>query len=338
MTVRRVVAASIAGGLAAGAGLLLGGTGASATTPPTPVGLLATGMTSTACPLPLNGALALSPGTAVKFTKDPLLGALGAESLTIKPAPDSTDPKSVKTIPDLGAGQTIGFAKAATYQLSWTTSSLVASTTQKGTLTISASAQRCVVAVQVPTPSVSVPGVPPAVTNPINGVVGGVVGGVNSAVAPVNGALGPVLGSVNQGVGGVTGGTPGTSGGTGSTPGSALNYKPTGLTVADRTVPKGYGSGSGLGGNYVGSGLSGSGLNGSRTAAAAPFKVGGGPAAPASSGKARPGQSSVDLASNSEHSAITGIPALLVLLAVIALSMVTAFYARTFLLHRPTRT
>ncbi|CAN5625506.1 hypothetical protein BH10ACT8_BH10ACT8_12870 [soil metagenome] len=333
MKVRRVVAASIAGALAAGAGLLLGGTGASATTPPTPVGLLLTGMTSTACPLPLNGALALSPGTAVKFTKDPLLGLLGSESLTIKPAPDSTDPKTVKTITDLGTGQTIAFTKAAKYQLSWTNSSLVATTTQKGTLTISTSAQKCVVAVQVPTPSVSVPGVPPAVTSPINGVIGGVVGGVNSAVAPVNGALGPVLGSVNQGVGGVTGGTSsGTGGGTGSASGPSLNYKPSGLTVADRTVPKGYGSGSGLGGNYIGSGLSGS-----RTVPAIPFKVGGSSAAPASSGKARPGQSSVDLASNSEHSAITGIPALLVLLAVIALSTVTAFYARTFLLHRPTR-
>jgi hypothetical protein len=125
-----------------------------------------------------------------------------------------------------------------------------------------------------------------------------------------------------------------TGGSTSSQPGSGmqLNYKPTGASVADRVMPKGYGSGSGASSQYVAPGLNGSSLN----APAIPFKAsnastGSKPTA----GPAKAAPSSVDVASNSSRSAITGLPALMVVLAVVALSAATAFYARTFLMHRP---
>jgi hypothetical protein len=123
------------------------------------------------------------------------------------------------------------------------------------------------------------------------------------------------------------------NGSQGQSAGSYLDYKPAGETVAQKVMPKGYGSGSGASSQYVAPGLEGGSLN----APSIPFKAGNGSTSrPATAaGKAKAAPSSVDASSNSSHSAITGLPALLVVLAVIALSAATAFYARTFLLHRP---
>lgn len=321
--------------VAAGAGVLISN-GASATPPPpTPITLNLLGMASAACPL-LNGTMAVAPGTTVQFGTDVLLGALSTESVTIKPAPDSADPKSSKTIDPMSATNTkVAFAKAATYQLSWRTKSLVGllSTTQTGKLVINKDAQKCVVAIQVPVPSVSVPGVPGSVTSPINGIIGGVASAVNSAVGPVNSAVGPILGGVNGTVGGITGGLPGSSNPVAGTPPSGSSpgtiYKPTGPTVADRTVPKGYGNGSGLGGVFVG------GVGNSINAPALGF-VGTGKAGSGSSGaavKSGGSPNTVELAANKPRSALDSWSTVIVVLAMIALSGATAFYARTFLLH-----
>lgn len=157
----------------------------------------------------------------------------------------------------------------------------------------------------VPLPPVNLPGItPPAVGLPnVGGLLPGVgpgakTGGQSSAAAP---------------------------------PSNVLNYKPSGPTLADRTMPHGYGAGSGAAGTYVPPGLTGSlagsTLSGSRGSAAANS----GP----STGKAKSAPSATELASHSEHSAITGLPSLLVVLAMAALSAAAASYARTFLLHRP---
>jgi hypothetical protein len=284
------------------------------------------GMSSTACPLPLNGSLALTPGTSVQFKPDPLLSITSSEQLTIT-APSGTSGAQFGKPLNLAKSLVVPFPKAGTYKLRWEQTTLgILGTTQVGKLEISSSAQKCVVAAGLPTPSLSVPVVPPSVTGPINGVVSGVVGGVNQGIAPINGILGPV-------VGGVTGGKPTTAPAPGSTstaPGSILGYKPTALTPADKTVPKG-GTGGGTGGTYVAPGLDGPinapalGFNGSNAKATAAN----------STAKPKPAPSSVDLASSTDRSAISGLPSLLVVFAVIALSAGTALYARTFLWRRP---
>jgi len=165
--------------------------------------------------------------------------------------------------------------------------------------------------------------------------VGGVVGGVNGAASPVNGALGPVLGGANEAVGG------GRAGGTKTPPsgnpnpgasGSALNYHSNGLSVADRTVPHGYGGGSGAASNYVPSSPGGS-IVAPGTNFAANGKASG--ATTPAVGPAGSAPKTVDIASSRSRSALDALPTLLVVLAVIVLSGATAFYARTFLLHKP---
>jgi hypothetical protein len=98
-------------------------------------------------------------------------------------------------------------------------------------------------------------------------------------------------------------------------------------------VPDGYGSGSGVGGVYVpvtGNSITAGGQqpvpgNGKQAGAAgsstaATVKSGGSP-------------KTVELASNRPRSALGALPTLAVILAIVALSGATAFYARTFLLQ-----
>jgi hypothetical protein len=332
MNLRRMVAALAATAVATGATLLLAPTAAHGVTLPTPVSFWLTGLQSSACPLPLNGSIAFTPGTTLRLQKDPLLGPVSTERVTFKPAPNSTDPKSSKSY-DLGSANVdVAFTRAGTYNLSWQQSTLgVLGTAQTGKLVINAKAQGCVVAVSVPTPSVTVPGAG-TVTNPVNGIVGGVVGSVNGAVSPVNGALGPILGGANPG--GLPDGTKNPPSGNPSpgASGSALNYHSNGPSVADRTVPHGYGGGSGAASNYVPAGLGGS-IVAPGTNFAATGKTSG--RSTAAAGPSGSGPKTVDVASSKSRSALDALPTLLVVLAVIALSGATAFYARTFLLDKP---
>ena len=160
------------------------------------------------------------------------------------------------------------------------------------------------------------------------------VPGVNLPPVNVPGLTPPGLSVPNVPIPGLPGG----STGSGSSPksptsGMVLNYKPYGQSLADKVMPKGYGSGSGASSQYVAPGLDGSSLN----AASMPFKGGTGSnaASKSNAGPAKAAPSSVDVAANSTRSAIAGLPALMVVGAVVALSAATAFYARTFLMHRP---
>jgi hypothetical protein len=113
-------------------------------------------------------------------------------------------------------------------------------------------------------------------------------------------------------------------------PGVGTDYHPTGPTVAQRTVPQGYGNGSGVGGTYVPSGTSGSAGGSSAGTGSATGKS-------STSGQqpAKPGGSpkTVPLAADKPRSALSGWSALIVLGAVLALSGATAFYARSYLLQ-----
>lgn len=335
MRFRRIAAAAAVAAVAGGGALVISSTvGSAATTPPpTPISLNLTGMASSSCPLPLNGSMAVKPGTTVQFTRDLLLNALSDESVTIKPAPNSTDPTSSYTINSLtSTNGKVSFSRAASYAVSWKTTAVpllgIVAASQTGKLLVNSNAQNCVIAVQVPTPSVSVPVVPSPVTSTVNGIVNGVVSSVNGVLSPVNSAVGPVLGGVGGTVGGGTGlpggGTPG-----GGVPGVGTSYHPNGPTVAQRTVPQGYGNGSGAGGAYVpvgsGSGAgavtgTGSATGKSGTTGQQPIKSGGSP-------------KTVQLASDKPRSALDGWSALIVLAAVLALSGATAFYARSYLLN-----
>ena len=196
---------------------------------------------------------------------------------------------------------------------------------------ISSNVQKCQVAIQVPVPSVSAPGVPSSVTGPVNGILSSAANGVNGVLSPVNSVVGGVLGNINGTVGGITGGLPGVGNPIagippgGSDPGT--NYHPTGPTVAQRTVPQGYGGGSGSAGLYVPT--TGGSIN-----APAIGQLGGGKAGANNTAiKSGGSPKTVDLAANKPRSALDGWSALIVVLAVLALSGATAFYARTFLLQ-----
>lgn len=347
MSLRRIAGVAVAAIVASGAGLLLSGP-SGAVTPPTPITLNLTGMASSSCPLPLNGSMAVLPNTTVLLKNDVALAPLSTESVTIKPAPDSIDPTSSKSIADIpDAGAPIAFTRAATYSLTWQVKTInplglaVVTGTQTGKLIINANARGCVIAVQIPVPSVSATVVPSPIISGINGAIGGVVSSANGALGPVNSALptlptAPALPGVNPPVVNPPGvnlpgaSTPGGAAGPGTT------YKPTGPTVADRTVPDGYGNGSGLGGLYV----PGSGDSATGNSITAPGQQqGAGNAQPtgaaAQQNKAKPAGSpgTVEVASSRPRSALGALPTLAVVLAILALSGATAFYARTFLLQ-----
>ncbi len=335
MRFRRIAAALGVAAVAGGGALVISTAGSAATPAPTPISLGLTGMSSSACPLPLNGSMAVKPGTTVQFK--PQLPLVPTQSLSLsyvretasnpKPAP------TTKAVPN--SGLNVPFASAGTYDLSWHTDvvnllGVKTGATQTGKLLVNSNAAKCVIAVQVPTPSVSVSGVPDPVTSTVNGVVGGVVSGVNGVLNPVNGVVGPILGGGTSGLPIPGGGSGGSGGGSLPSPVPGTNYHPTGPTVAQRTVPQGYGNGSGVGGSYVPAGASGSG--GGSTA-------GTGSASSAKSGttsqqvKSGGSPKTVELAANKPRSALEGWSALIVLGAVLALSGATAFYARSYLLQ-----
>jgi hypothetical protein len=335
MNLRRIAGVAVAAAVVSGAGLLLSSpTGA--VTPPTPITLNLTGMASESCPLPLNGSLAVVPNTTVLLKNDEALAALSTESVTIKPAPNSTDPTSSKTIADIPtAGSPILFTRATTYALSWRIRSLAGtlSNTEKGNLVISANAEGCRIVAQLPVPSISASAVPSPIPSAVNGAVSSAVGAVNSAlptIPPVPSGL-PTVPPISGLP--LPGGNP-----PGATPSPGANapgtiYKPHGPTVADRTVPDGYGSGSGVGGVYVP--VTGKSINAGGQQSVTGNGNQAGTAGSSAAAPVKPGGSSktVELASNRPRSALGALPTLAVILAILALSGATAFYARTFLLQ-----
>jgi hypothetical protein len=350
MSLRRIAGVTAAAAvIVSGAGFLLSSpTGA--VTPPTPLTLDASGMSSSSCQVPLGvyQSITLRPTTKVQFEPG-VLSAGTTESLTIKPAPNSTHPASYKFVDTTSADSAapITFTRAATYSLTWhiTTPGALGvaavTLTHTGKLVVGSSAAECVLGVQLPVASVSASALPSPITSAVNGGLGAVASVANSALNPVNSALPtipplptslpslPPLPGVPPLPGAHSPGASAPAGG--KVPGTI--YKPHGPTVADRTVPDGYGSGSGLGGVYVP--VSGKSINAPAQqsgtghgqqagtaggSSAAPVKAGGSP-------------KTVELASNRPRSALGALPTLAVILAILALSGATAFYARTFLLQ-----
>ena len=349
MSLRRIAGIAVAAVVVSGAGLLLsGGTSAAAPPPPTPVALEATGLSSSACPptpLGVYGSIALKPGTTVQFTPGVVLGLGQSMTLTVLSKANTTPAPTPKTYSVPNTGVKVAFPTTqTTYDLAWHTTGIVGALAidQKGKLVIDSDAAGCKVAVQVPTPSVSASAVPSPITSAVNGAVGGVVSNVNGALGPVNSAL-PTLPALPTGLPSAPPlpGVPPLPGQPGGNPPGATappghdvpgtSYKPSGPTVADRTVPKGYGSGSGVGGTYVP-------VTGDSIVAGAQQPVSNGKAA-GSASSAAPGVKNggsprtVELASNRPRSALGALPTLAVILAILALSGATAFYARTFLLQ-----
>jgi len=344
MKVRRLAAAVAAAALAGGGALLaLSSTGNAATPPPTPISLEATGLGTSFCPLPVNGTVAIKPN-AVLFKPGTVSGVvLPSVSLTVLSEAQTNPPQQPRKYSVPSSGYKLSFSSPGTYDLSWSGSDSVLgvgllSLSSKAKLIISNDVQNCQVAVQVPTPAVSVQALPSGVNSTVNGLVGGVVSGANGALAPVNSAVGSALGQVNGIAGGASGGLPVPGSGSGSgagghSSGPGTTYKPTGPTVAQRRMPDGYGSGSGQGGSYVAPGAVGDSI----TAAGSSGTTGG--TTGKKSGQQQPAAKSggspktVELAANKPRSALDGWASIIVLVAVLALSGATAFYARTYLLH-----
>jgi hypothetical protein len=327
MKVRRIVGAVAATTLATGATLLFAGSSGATPTPATPITFDATGLASTSCPvnLPLNNKIALPPGTPIQFNPGLVHGVLaiigGSETLSVTPLNDAGQAIAPATTRALPWTAPVSYA-AGTYKLTWVAKTLlgVITTTGTGTLQVADGASGCQLAVSVPGVVVSPSQLP---------VVGGVVGSILPPVS-IPGVQPPLPLPGLPGTGPTPWPTtPGTT--LGGQPG--VNYHPTGPTVADLTVPHGYGGGSGAASNYVAPGLSDS-----RVAPGTSFATGGGSATAAASGGAGqvvPAPHTVDVASSKSRSALDALPTLMVVLAVIALSGATAFYARTFLLHKP---
>ncbi len=339
MRVRRIIGATVVAGIAAGVSLLAaGGIGAAATTPaPTPVTITTLGLGSSVCgPLPANADLVFAPGTTLQINSGLNL-TLGPVQLTVlSEAKTIPAPKPTKYAVPATNGPKIVFRNPGTYDLTWQTINLfgVITGSDSGKIVIQSGAQKCVPGLQVPVPSVSVPVVPSAVNSTVNGILSSGASAVNGVLSPVNSAVGPILGGVNSTVGGVlapvTGGANPVTGGSAGGSGPGTIYKPTGPTVAQKTVPQNAGSGDGAAGNYVGTtgssinapalGFKGTGTAGSKNSTA--VKSGGSP-------------KTVELAANKPRSALNGFSTVIVVIAIVALSGATAFYARTFLLHPP---
>ena len=124
-----------------------------------------------------------------------------------------------------------------------------------------------------------------------------------------------------------------TSGGSGSSGGS-VNYTPPPTTIPELVVPKGDGVG-GASGNQNGSGSFGNplpDLGGAIGTTAAPANGSNSSAAALVTGPRSSGPNQAELAANPAPSA--QMPVLLAIIAIIALSLVTATYARLYLLRR----
>lgn len=190
-----------------------------------------------------------------------------------------------------------------------------ASLNWSGIIHVTDSAPTCKLAVTAPTGTISI--------GPVKVPLPTVSVAVPEPTLPDLGGLLPGGGSKTSGSGS----------GHSSTPSSGATYTPPGLTIPEQVVPKGYGNGAGTvgaGGGFgnalpdVGGGL----VNGapdSGAGAAAPS----GSSSPAA---ARVSSSAADLAANPTPS--PQLPVLLAILAIIALSLVTATYARLYLLRR----
>lgn len=345
MRFRRIVGGAAAVVVSGAAGLLLS-TPTGAVTPPFPISLDATGMSSSSCPVPTGPlgvyqSIAVKPKTPVQF-KPGLALALGQSmTVSVRLVAASTPAPTAKTFAVPKSGLTLSFPTAGTYALDWKANAVlgVAGFEHGGKLVIDSTATSCVVGVQLPVPNVSAPVVPSAVTSRINAGASSVVSAVNGAVGAVNSAVPPLPTGLPAGPGlplptGLPGPKPPAHTATAGPAVPGTYYKPTGPTVADRTVPKGYGNGSGLGGSSVS--LAGHSI----TAPAQQSVTGNGnqsgrhsSSTAAASGKSAGAPKTVELASKRPRSALGGLPTLAVILAVVALSGATAFYARTFLLH-----
>ena len=125
-----------------------------------------------------------------------------------------------------------------------------------------------------------------------------------------------------------------TSGGPGSSSGS-VNYTPPPTTIPELVVPKGDGVGGAVSGNQNGSGSFGNplpDLGGAIGTNAAPANGSSSSAAALVTGPRSSGPNQAELAANPAPSA--QMPVLLAIIAIIALSLVTATYARLYLLRR----
>jgi hypothetical protein len=196
------------------------------------------------------------------------------------------------------------------------------SLTWSGKIHVTTDAANCGIAVSAPSvgasasasglPGISLPVLPPV-----------------QATLPVTVPTLPDLGGLIPGGGGKTSGS---GSGHSSAPSSGTNYTPPGLTIPEQVVPKGYGNGAGTVGAGGGFGNALPDLGGALVNGAPDSGAGAAPSSNSSPAAANVSSNAADLAANPTPSA--QLPVLLAILAIIALSLVTATYARLYLLRR----
>ncbi|HSY14412.1 MAG TPA: hypothetical protein VK816_00370 [Jatrophihabitantaceae bacterium] len=342
-----------AGVLAAAAFLVAGPADASAATVSAQLSL--TGIATQSSPLG-GSVVGIHPGDSLVFSAATVptagLSGLGLSDLanslltTVLGYSVTLDasglPGGAKKVALTGAASyKLTFPKVGTYSLSWTASGLLgainlnanelqgvgvafnASTGWTAKIVVAADPPPGGLAVQLPSvkvaPSVPVLGRLPTVQVP----------GVTTSSIPTSGVA-----PVGGGTGGHAGGgsaTPNSSSGVSALPGYSLP----GLTVPDLVVPKGDGSFSDGGGGLGGLASVFGPLRGAPLTVPEPTNSSGAVAVPpdsASAGGSASPKRVVDLATTSGPAG--RMPVLLAVLAILALSLVTATYARLYLLRR----
>jgi hypothetical protein len=305
----------------------------------------------------LSGLLSSQFQVVVTFGSDfgAATPALGGQSVTLG-GPTSGSCKG-------DADSSITFPKAGTYSFTWTvryvlpgllgcTKSSLGATSmnqlQQAGIAINASNQwvgQVVVAADPPKGGISVqlPGVGAAPSLPVVGQLpGATLPPVALPTIPVGGISIPGLGSgSSSSSGNGSGSSSSAHAGTGSKDAGA-KFKVPALTIPEQVVPKGYGNGNSTTSGGSGSGLDVGGLSnlgalgdivagdsGTRTAAPAAAT-----AAPSASPAAGPTIDAHAVLAATNKPSGQQKPVLLAIVAIIALSLVTAIYARMYLLRK----
>jgi len=203
----------------------------------------------------------------------------------------------------------LGFAKAG------------AALSYQGTMHVTTAAAKCGVAVQLPGPTVSasITGLPP----------------INLSLPPININLpvdpGTILSQIPKPGGPIT--PPSTGGNSGGSNG----YIPPPVSIPEEVVPKGDGGYLGNGAGFFGGALPDLTVPDVAPANLAPAKaVNAAPAKPAknvNNAHKAPAKKAVEYATNQKPSA--QMPVILAIIAIIALTVVTAQYARLYLMRKP---
>lgn len=191
-----------------------------------------------------------------------------------------------------------------------------------GQIVAAADPPKGTIGIQIPKNSISVKAGPihTSVTLP------GATVGVTNPIPKITGALGSLTGGLK---GGTTKG-----GGKSSKPSNSVKYTPPALTVPEQVMPHAVNYGGAGGSAFAAPGGDTGAGNGAGYVAPAPQVTRTAAPAPTSTAEPKNAAKTVDVSATKSQLGGAQLPVLLAIVAILALSLVTATYARMFLLRR----